>query len=153
MSQAKENAAMAALDFVESGMTLGLGSGSTAEIFLERLGERIAGGLKVQGIPTSQRTADVATENGVIYAALMESGCENAQTVLRQKKDGSGPLITDGGHYILDSRCRKIPKPAETAHKLAQIPGVMEHGIFIDLADVIIIGETDHAKVMELARG
>ena len=38
MSQAKENAAMAALDFVEDGMTLGLGSGSTAEIFLERLG-------------------------------------------------------------------------------------------------------------------
>ena len=65
MSQAKENAAMAALDFVEDGMTLGLGSGSTAEIFLERLGERIAGGLKVQGIPTSQRTADIAIENGV----------------------------------------------------------------------------------------
>ena len=233
MSQAKENAAMAALDFVEDGMTLGLGSGSTAEIFLERLGERIAGGLKVQGIPTSQRTADVAQENGVplvepdkvksiqltidgadevdpqfslikgggacllrekiiahasdrmvvivdqskmvdmlgdfplpievdpfgmaltaeqIYAALMKSGCENAQTVLRQKKDGSGPLITDGGHYILDSRCRKIPKPVDTAHLLSQIPGVMEHGLFIDLADVIIIGETDHAKVMELAR-
>jgi len=222
MTQAKENAALAALDFVEDGMTLGLGSGSTAEIFLERLGERIAGGLKVQGIPTSQRTADVAQENGVpliepdkvesiqltidgadevdpqfslikgggacllrekiiahasdrmvvivdqskmvdtlgdfalpievdpfgmaltaeqIYAALMKSGCENAQTVLRQKKDGSGPLITDG-----------IPKPADTAHLLAKIPGVMEHGLFIDLADVIIIGETDHAKVMELAR-
>jgi len=175
MSQAKENAAMAALDFVEDGMTLGLGSGSTAEIFLERLGERIAGGLKVQGIPTPdkvesiQLTIDGADEVDpqfslikgggacllrekiiahasdrmvvivdqskmvetlgnfplpievdpfgmaltaeAIYAALMDSGCENAQTVLRQKKDGSGPLITDGGHYILDSRCRKIPKP------------------------------------------
>ena len=233
MSQAKENAAMAALDFVEDGMTLGLGSGSTAEIFLERLGEKIAGGLKVQGIPTSQRTADVAVENGVpliepdkvesiqltidgadevdpqfslikgggacllrekiiadasermvvivdqskmvdtlgnfplpievdpfgmaltaeqIYAALMKSGCENAQTVLRQKKDGSGPLVTDGGHYILDSRCKKIPRPVDTAHLLSRIPGVMEHGLFIDLADVIVIGEADHAKVMELAR-
>jgi len=199
MTVSKENAAMAALDFVESGMTLGLGSGSTAEIFLERLGERIAGGLKVQGIPTSQRTADVAKENGVpliepdkaegidltidgadevdpqfslikgggaievdpfgmaltaehIHAALIQSGCKDAQTILRQAKDGKGPLITDGGNYILDSRCKEIPKPADTAHLLSRIPGVMEHGLFIDLADVIIIGEPDHAKVMELAR-
>jgi len=232
MTIAKENAAMAALDFVESGMTLGLGSGSTAEIFLERLGERIAGGLKVQGIPTSKRTAEVALENGVplvepdkvdgidltidgadevdpqfslikgggacllrkiiadasgrmvvivdqakmvdtlgafplpievdpfgmaltaerIHAALIASGCKDAQTILRQAKDGNGPLITDGGNYILDSRCKKIPKPAKTANLLDKIPGVMEHGIFIDLADVIIIGEADHAKVMELAR-
>lgn len=65
MSQAKENAAMAALDFVEDGMTLGLGSGSTAEIFIERLGERIAGGLKVQGVPTSKATEECAIENGV----------------------------------------------------------------------------------------
>ena len=233
MSVAKENAAMAALDFVEHGMTLGLGSGSTAEIFLERLGERVAGGLKVQGVPTSQRTAQVARKNGVpliepdkvesiqltidgadevdpqfslikgggacllrekiiagasermvvivdpskmvdtlgafalpievdpfamaltaeqIYTALLKSGCEEATTVLRQNKAGSGPLITDGGHFILDSQCKKIPKPADTAHLLAKIPGVMEHGLFIDLADVIIIGEADHAKVMELAR-
>ncbi len=233
MSQAKENAAMAALDFVEDGMTLGLGSGSTAEIFIERLGERIAGGLKVQGVPTSKATEECAIENGVplidvdmvkgiqltvdgadevdqmfslikgggacllrekiiaqasdkmlvivdnskivdslgafplpieidpfgmaltaeqIYAALKKSGCEDAQTILREKKDGSGPLITDGGHYILDSRCKKIPSPGETAHLLSQIPGVMEHGLFIDLADVIIVGEEDHARVMELAR-
>ncbi|WP_371398282.1 ribose-5-phosphate isomerase RpiA [Fretibacter rubidus] len=233
MSNAKENAALAALDFVEDGMMLGLGSGSTAEIFLEHLGERVAGGLRVQGVPTSARTAQVATENGIpladankierihltidgadevnpefclikgggacllrekiiahasermvviaddrkmvdvlgafplpievdpfgmaltaekIYQALIKSGCEAGQTVLRQKKDGSGPLVTDGGHYILDSRCRKIPKPADTADLLSRIPGVMEHGLFIDLADVIVIGETDHAKVMELSR-
>jgi len=233
MSVSKENAALAALDMVEDGMTLGLGSGSTAEIFIERLGERVAGGLKVQGIPTSQGTADCANEYGVplikpdhverihltidgadevdpmfnlikgggacllrekiiayasdtmvvivdeskmvdglgafplpvevdpfgmaltaeqIYAALKQSGCEDAQTVLRQKKDGSGPLITDGGHYILDCKCKKIPSPVDTSNLLHLIPGVMEHGIFIDLADVIIIGEPDHAKVMELAR-
>jgi len=87
-----------------------------------------------------------------IYDALIQSGCKAAQTTLRQKKDGSGPLITDGGHYILDSRCQEIPKPAETARILASIPGVMEHGLFIDLADVIVIGEADHAKVMELSR-
>jgi len=233
MSQAKENAALAALDMVEDGMTLGLGSGSTAEIFIEKLGERVAGGLKVQGIPTSHNTAACAKEHQVplieadkverihltidgadevdpafnlikgggacllrekiiayasdvmavivdnskmvetlgafplpvevdpfgmaltaeqIYTALKTTGCHEAQTVLRQLKDGSGPLITDGGHYILDVKCEKIPNPLDTAHLLNQIPGVMEHGLFIDLADVIIIGEADHAKVLELAR-
>lgn len=233
MSQAKENAARVALDFVEDGMVLGLGSGSTAEIFMELLGERVAGGLKVSGIPTSRNTQKCAEENAIplmdpdrveridltidgadevdplfnlmkgggacllrekiiaraskrmvvivdkskmvdhmgafplpieidpfampltanaIYEALKASGCEGAQTVLRQNEEGTGPLITDGGHYILDSRCRKIPDPTATARALSLIPGVMEHGLFIDIADCIIVGENDHANVMELAR-
>lgn len=233
MSVAKENAASAALEFVEDGMTLGLGSGSTAEIFIEMLGEKVAGGLKVQAVPTSQATAACAKENGVplidadhvskihltidgadevdpafnlikgggacllrekiiahasdkmvvivdaskmvddlgafalpvevdpfgmavtaeqIYAALKDSGCQNAQTTLRQNSDGSGPLITDGGHYILDSRCELITSPLDTARLLSAIPGVMEHGLFIDIADVIVVGENDHAKVMALSR-
>ena len=233
MSVVKENAALAALDFVEDGMVLGLGSGSTAEIFIDALGERIAGGLKGSGVPTSKRTAECAIEAGVplvepdkvdrinltvdgadevdpafnlikgggacllrekiiaqasdrmivivdslkmvemlgrfplpievepfgmaltaeqVFDALKSTGCEEAQTVLRQMKDGSGPLVTDGGNYILDSRCRKIPNPADTALALSQIPGVMEHGLFIDLADVVIVGEADHARVIELSR-
>lgn len=232
MSQKKENAAFAALELVEDGMTLGLGSGSTAEIFIEKLGEQVAGGLNVQGIPTSQATARCAREHGVpliepdrvgrihltidgadevdpmfnlikgggacllrekiiaqasermavivdgsklvdmlgafplpveidpfgmaltaeqIYAALKDTECKNGQTVLRQQKDGSRPLITDGGHYILDCKCEQIPNPVDTALALSQIPGVMEHGIFVDIADMIIVGEDDHAKVMELA--
>ena len=233
MNVAKENAAIAALEFVEDGMVLGLGSGSTAEIFLERLGDRVAGGLKVTGIPTSARTAECAKEAGIelvepdrvetidltidgadevdpafslikgggacllrekiiahassrmiviadagkivenlgafplpievdpfamaltankIYEALKDTGCQEAQTVLRQAKNGSGPLVTDGGHWILDSKCKLIPSPEDTALALSSIPGVMEHGLFVDLADVIIVGEVDHAKVMELSR-
>ena len=87
-----------------------------------------------------------------VFDALKATGCEEAQTVLRQMKDGSGPLTTDGGNYILDSWCKKIPNPAETALALNQIPGVMEHGLFIDIADVVIVGEPDHARVIELAR-
>ena len=88
-----------------------------------------------------------------VFDALTATGCQEAQTILRQvKDDGAGPLITDGGNYILDSKCRKIPNPLETAMALSQIPGVMEHGLFIDLADVVIIGETDQARVMELKR-
>ena len=231
MSIAKQNAAYAALEYVEDGMTLGLGSGSTAEIFIELLGEKVAGGLKVQGIPTSEATERCAHENGVpliepnhvtkldlcidgadevdlmfnlikgggacllrekiiasnsarfvcivderkmvdtlgafslpvevdpfamgltanqIFAALKATGVD-APTQTVREKDGR-PLITDGGHHIIDCSCGAIPEPANTATALAAIPGVMEHGLFIDLADVIIVGEADHARVMELRR-
>ncbi|MBC6403511.1 MAG: ribose-5-phosphate isomerase RpiA [Hyphomonadaceae bacterium] len=233
MSRQKENAALAALDFVEDGMTLGLGSGSAAEIFVKKLGERVAGGLEVRGVPTSRATARCADENGVplvnvdriskihvtidgadevdpmfslikgggacllrekiianasdrmvvivdnskmvdhlgafplpievdpfgmtltadqIYRVLKNTGCPDGQAVLRENADKSGPLITEGGHCILDCRCGKIPDPAETAHCLDRIPGIMEHGLFLNLASVVIVGEDDHARVMELSR-
>jgi ribose 5-phosphate isomerase A len=233
MSTAKESAASAALDMVEDGMTLGLGSGSTAEIFIEFLGEKIKQGLTVQGIPTSDASAKCAREFGVplidpdkverihltidgadevdknfqlikgggacllrekiiadssdhmavivdgskmvehlgafklpievdpfamaltaerIYTALEQSGCEHASTTLRLLKGAKKPLITDGGHFILDCDCKVIPDPRYTANLLAQIPGVMEHGLFIDVATTLIIGEKGRAKVMEIVR-
>ena len=56
----KRAAAARALDYVEDGMKLGLGTGSTADLFLELLAERIRRGLRIVGTPTSQRTADKA---------------------------------------------------------------------------------------------
>jgi ribose 5-phosphate isomerase A len=85
-----------------------------------------------------------------IYKALVDTGAAASETNLRQKKDGSGPLITDGGHYILDCQCDVISDPRATAAALDKIPGVMEHGLFVDLATMIIVGEEDHAKIMEL---
>lgn len=231
MTQAKQNAASAALDLVEDGMTLGLGSGSTAEIFIAMLGKQVKRGLNVQGVPTSAATAACAKKHGVpladpdkvekihltidgadevdpefilikgggacllrekiiahasdrmavivdgaklkenlgefplpievdpfgmaltaesIFAALKDTGCQNAQTTLRQNAEGTGPLITDGGHYILDCKCEVISDPRATAAALSKIPGVMEHGLFVDLASMIIVGADDHAKIMEL---
>ena len=65
MTHAKDNAASAALDLVEDGMVLGLGSGSTAEIFIAMLGKRVARGLNVRGVPTSAATAACAKIHGV----------------------------------------------------------------------------------------
>ncbi|MEM7730535.1 MAG: ribose-5-phosphate isomerase A, partial [Pseudomonadota bacterium] len=87
-----------------------------------------------------------------VYDALLATGCEDGVTTLRQKADASGPLVTDGGHYILDCQCREIPDPAKTDDALRRIPGVMETGLFVDLADIVIIGEVDHAKVLEIKR-
>ena len=52
----KRAAAARALDYVQDGMKLGLGTGSTAEAFLELLAENVRAGLKIIGTPTSERT-------------------------------------------------------------------------------------------------
>lgn len=61
-----------AADEVRPGMTLGLGTGSTAEAVLEALGRRVAGGLDIRGVATSRRSARVATEVGIPLASLEE---------------------------------------------------------------------------------
>ena len=62
---AKRNAAAAALDYVEDGMTLGLGTGSTAAFFVEFLAEEVADGLVVRGVPTSESTRRLAETHGI----------------------------------------------------------------------------------------
>ena len=54
MDQLKRQAAARALEHVQDGMKLGLGTGSTAKHFVDLLGQRIAGGLRVIGVPTSR---------------------------------------------------------------------------------------------------
>ena len=59
---------------VHAGMTLGLGSGSTAEAVVRELGARVAAGLEIRGVPTSERTAALAREVGIGLLALDETG-------------------------------------------------------------------------------
>jgi ribose 5-phosphate isomerase A len=72
----KRDAAHAAVDrYVESGVTVGLGSGTTAAFVVARIGELLAGGelREVRGIPTSERTAALAREAGIPLTALSEA--------------------------------------------------------------------------------
>ena len=69
----KIEAARAALGHVEDGMRLGIGSGSTAEEFVRLLAERVAGGLKITGVPTSERTAALCQKLGVPLSSLDET--------------------------------------------------------------------------------
>lgn len=66
----KRAAAERAVALVQEGMVLGLGSGSTAEIAVELLAKRVAAGLRVVGIPTSERTAALAAKLGVPLTSL-----------------------------------------------------------------------------------
>jgi ribose 5-phosphate isomerase A len=67
---------------------------------------------------------------------------------LRQTKEGH-PFVTDGGHWIVDAALGRIDDPRALAHALSGVPGVMEHGLFIDLASVVIVGGPDGVKTVE----
>ncbi|MCX8172258.1 MAG: ribose-5-phosphate isomerase RpiA [Archaeoglobaceae archaeon] len=69
----KYNASKLALSFIKDGMTLGIGSGSTVEVFLDLLGEKIRKeGLKIYGIPSSYQAMIASVKNGIILADLIE---------------------------------------------------------------------------------
>lgn len=58
---------------------------------------------------------------------------------LRMKKDGSGPLLTDEQNYILDCACGVIEDPEETAAEIRSIVGVVEHGLFLGMAEMALV--------------
>jgi ribose 5-phosphate isomerase A len=71
-----------------------------------------------------------------------------APLVLRQDRDGH-PFVTDGGHWIIDATLGRIGEPKALAQALSAIPGVMEHGLFIDLADMAILASPDGVRIVE----
>jgi ribose 5-phosphate isomerase A len=72
LEQFKQTAAEAAVGLVESGMVVGLGTGSTAKLAVEALGKRVREGLQIVGIPTSEYTGRQARELGVRISSLAE---------------------------------------------------------------------------------
>jgi ribose 5-phosphate isomerase A len=82
-----------------------------------------------------------------IEVAAAEAGCPGPMT-LRKGKDGLA-FVTDGGHWVLDAQLQRIPDPQELAARLAVIPGVMEHGLFIGLAGTAIVAGPDGVRLIE----
>ncbi len=74
MNEAKEAAARRAAELVIAGMTVGLGSGTTAELAVEILGTRHQEGLHFSGVPTSEKTATLARHYGIPLVTLDEAG-------------------------------------------------------------------------------
>ena len=63
------------------------------------------------------------------------------QITLRMNRDD--PFVTDGGHYILDLHMRRIGDPVRMTMMLNRVPGVVENGLFVGIADAIVIGKRD----------
>jgi ribose 5-phosphate isomerase A len=211
----KRAAGEAAAALVESGMVVGLGTGSTAAWFVKALAAR---GLDVTCVCTSEATAELARSLGLNIAELGETreidltvdGADEigpglslikggGAALLREKlvweasrrcvviadaakhvpvlgrfplpievvafghkttqlricdalvecdigvaprlrlKDGN-PVRTDSGNVIYDAACGRIEDPAALAHALKSVTGVVDHGLFLDLADLALVG-------------
>ncbi|MBW3098039.1 ribose-5-phosphate isomerase RpiA [Pseudohoeflea coraliihabitans] len=63
----------------------------------------------------------------------------NGTILQRQRQGKDEPYITDGGHFLLDASFGRIPEAEALAEGLAAIPGVVEHGLFLNMADAAII--------------
>jgi ribose 5-phosphate isomerase A len=214
----KKQAAAAALEAIEPGMRLGLGSGSTAAHFVRALGMRVReSGLAIVGVPTSEATAALAAAEGIPLSTLDDGdldltvdGADEVDRKLRLIKGGGGallrekivaaasrrviivadgaklvdtlgvfplpieivpfgmaatrrrieqmasrlglsgdlrvritpqgtPFVSDGGNAIMDASFGRIPDPEALAAGLNGIPGVVEQGLFLDLASAAII--------------
>jgi len=99
----KRAAALRAIEYVEDGMVVGLGTGSTATFVVAGLGARVADGLKIVGIPTSERTATQARGLGIPLATFAEhqridltiDGADEVDPALRAIKGGGGALLRE----------------------------------------------------------
>ena len=69
-------------------------------------------------------------------------------TVRLRQSAGGNPFVTDEGHHILDCSFGHIPDPPALARQLEAMPGVVEHGLFIDMASIVLIAKGD--QVVEL---
>ena len=99
----KRTAAARAIEFVRSGMRLGLGTGSTAQHFVELLGERVRAGLDVIAVPTSEATRAQAARSGIALATLDDvpeldltvDGADEIAPDLTLIKGGGGALLRE----------------------------------------------------------
>ena len=214
----KQKAAHRAAEFVESGMVVGLGSGSTSNFAVQRIAERLKSGeLKnIVGIPSSTRTEQLATELGIPLVGFDEKqqiditidGADEVDPELNLIKGGGGALLrekvvaqasrknviivddsklsarlgtkwalpvevipfaakpvasfleflgaavsyrcrddggyikTDQNNLILDADFGPITDLAKLAARLNERAGIVEHGLFLDLASDVIVAET-----------
>jgi ribose 5-phosphate isomerase A len=101
----KRAAAARALEFVEDGMKLGLGTGSTAKWFVDLLAERMkAEGLQVTGVPTSSRTRDQAEGLGIPLTTLDDAGWLDLTVDGADEFDARLNLIKGGGGALLQEK-------------------------------------------------
>lgn len=86
-----------------------------------------------------------------IARVLEAAGCPG-EMVLRKGADGHA-FVTDGGHWIIDAKCGRIPDVPRLAALLSGIPGVVEHGLFVALASKVILADPAGIRVIERPTG
>ncbi len=129
-TEMKRMAAAKAVEFVNDGMKLGLGTGSTAEIFLELLAARVRGGLNVIGTATSERTAEKARSLGIPLANLDDlapldltiDGADEADRKLNLIKGAGGALLREKIVAASSARMIVIVDRSKLVPRLGRFP-------------------------------
>lgn len=110
---------------------------------------KLVGSLGRFPLPIEVNRFGLAATRRAIEAVARRLGLED-RLVLR--KAGEEPFVTDGGHYILDASFGLIPDPRALSNALHAIPGVVEHGLFLDLASIAIIAGKTGIKTLAVTR-
>lgn len=98
-------------------------------------------------LPVEATRFGVALTQARVHEALRATGCAGDEVTLRTSGKANEPVITDGGNYILDAHARRIPDADALGAALKQIAGVVEHGLFLGLADTVLLGQAKGAVV------
>jgi ribose 5-phosphate isomerase A len=130
MEELKRQAAGRALEFVQDGMKLGLGTGSTAKHFVELLGARVRDGLNVIGVPTSEATRADAIRCGIPLTALDEidrldltvDGTDEIDPSLNLIKGGGGALLREKIVAAASDRMIVIADDSKWVEALGRFP-------------------------------
>ncbi len=143
----KVKAAEAALAYVEDGMRLGIGTGSTAEEFVRLLAEKVHEGLRVEGVPTSERTARLCVELGIPLKSLEElpeldltiDGADEVDENLTLIKGGGGALLREKIVAAASARMIVIADESKLVGTLGAFPLPIEVNPFGEAATRIAI--------------
>ncbi len=92
-------------------------------------------------LPVEIATFGWETTKAIVEETLEDLDVGGALTVLRM--NGDEPFVTDNGNFILDCHVKRIGDAEDAAVSLNQIPGVVETGLFLDIADTVIVGYDD----------
>jgi ribose 5-phosphate isomerase A len=130
MDELKRQAAARALEFVQDGMKLGLGTGSTAKHFVELLGARVRDGLDVIGVPTSEATRADAIRCGIRLTTLDEvdrldlavDGADEIDPSLNLIKGGGGALLREKIVAAASDRMIVIADDSKWVETLGRFP-------------------------------
>jgi ribose 5-phosphate isomerase A len=150
IDKAKFVAAKRAADFVEDGMRVGLGTGSTAAWLVRCLGEMVRNeGLKIRGVPTSTRTAELARDVGIEVISLDEARWLDLTIDGADEFDGDLNLIKGGGGALLQEKI--VATASDQMIVIADVGKQVEHlGAFPLPVEVIPFGwQTTQALVEE----
>ncbi len=148
----KKQAALAALELVEPGMKLGIGTGSTAVHFVVGLGERVRGGLDIIGVPTSERTAALARKEGIPLTTLDDTphldltidGADELDRSLQLIKGGGGALLREKIVAAASDRMVVIADGSKLVDRLGAFPLPIEVNHFGMGATLIAIEAAAH---------